>query len=183
MKQTIWITRDSASGLISRGLGQVFVWFHEPCLNIEIANDDPFSNENHLQDNLRHQLEGVLFGPNCRYNFLYRDNKIIRNDGQSIETELSDELIELYKHRKLTFRHEVFGSGQKVSYRPNSVGNLFGYDCELSQHIWELIRKDFNENVGKTTTIQEFYDWDKIEEDRPWFKFCKQIEIDITLSK
>jgi hypothetical protein len=143
MKQTIWITRDTASGLISRGLGQVFVWFQEPCLDIRISNDDPFSNENDLQDNLRHQLKGVLFDSNYHYDFLYRDNKIIRNDGSKIETELSEELIQLYQHRKLNFRHEVYGSGSKINYKPNSVANLFGYDSELPQYIWKLIKKRF----------------------------------------
>jgi hypothetical protein len=143
-------------GLQFRGLGAVFVWFHEPCLDVTeiIQGDDIFA-----EGTLRDELNDILYGDNCRYNFVYREendinsnfgNKIVRNnDG----IDLSTVLVDLMKKGKLRFTHKVFGDGPKSGYSTNTVANLFGYDSPLSEHIWKLVCDDFD--------IIGFNDWDK----------------------
>ncbi len=173
----IWITRLSASSLLSRGLGNVFVWFQEPCLDICERDVDIFSDN--YDESLHKKLQGVLYSPNCRHNFIYRKEnnvkskfgtKLIRNSDGIDFPEL---LIELEKNRELKFEHKVFGDGRKTGYRPTSVGNLFGYDCEIAKKIWELVYIDFKDIP--------FREWDKHEEKIPWWNFCKEIEIEISL--
>ncbi len=174
----IWITRGDGSRLQSRGLEAVFVWFHEPCLKVSETLDYFENGDGHKE------LEGILYGRNCRYNFIYRsDNdrlasfgdKLIRND-DGIDFP---EILEQYrKEHKLQFEHEVFGSGHIVGYSYNNARILFGYPdqdrCpDVAKKIWELVEEDFKGIP--------FDDWDKAEKDIPWWRFCKQIEIDIKL--
>lgn len=177
MIQTIYITRDDAGGIISRGLGNVYVWFHEPCLMIRERNTDMFS----LDNSLYLQLQGILYSKNAHHNFLYRKEndcksefgeKLIRNDDG---VDFPQILVDLKNEWKLTFKHEVFGSGSKVGYRPNSVGNVFGYDNEVSHHIWKMIIDEFKEEPN----MRKWKDVDGKE----WWRFCRKMEIEVNLPK
>jgi hypothetical protein len=178
MINKIYITRGSASGLQYRGLSAVFVWFHEPCLEVsEVSDSDDVFGEY----TLRNELNGILYGHNCRYNFLYREendtksnfgNKIVRNDDG---IDLPQILVDLMLNAKLYFTHKVFGDGPKSGYRTNTVVNLFGYDSLISNHIWKLVCDDFNGI--------DFMDWDKHDKTIPSWKFCKEVEIEINLVK
>lgn len=176
MKYKIYITRGSAISLIFRGLGNVFVWFHEPCLEVfERGDGDVFS----LDDTLRKKLKGILYDTNCKYNFVYRSendvkspfgNKLIRNhDGIDFPLKL----IEHYNNYEIRFEHRVFGSGEKVNYQRNTVSNIFGYDNEISDKIWKMVCDEFDGI--------EFDEWDKYEQQIPWWNFCRELEIEIKL--
>lgn len=171
----IWITRGSARGLISRGLGNVFVWFHEPCLDVDDSSTEMFSLENTIRDD----LHGILYDKNIRYNFVYRSandvkssfgTKLIRND-DGIDFPIK--LVDFYENNRLVFKHKVFGDGPKSNYIPNSTNNIFGYDTPISDKIWQLVCDDFDGI--------EFRQWDKHDNAMPWWNFCKEIEIEITL--
>lgn len=187
MKVKLFITRGCGGAILSGGLKNVYVWFKEPCLEVDLYyRGDPFDKDEE-RDALTKNLFGVLFSKNTRHNFLYREKndvnssfgpKLIRNsDG----IDFPPILMDLYNERKLRFSHETFGSGHKINYRPNSVANLFGYDNEISSKIWRLVVQDF---LGKDTidSDDEFRSFDRIEDDKPWWLFCKQIEIEINLS-
>lgn len=183
----IWITRAGGGSLVSRGMGQIFVWFHEPCLNVDIWNDDPFREDNSEQDQIRKDLFGILYEKNLQYNFIYRaennkksafGNKLIRNDDG---IDFPEKLVELYDNHKLTFSHEVFGSGPKGSYTKNTLSNMFGYDHPVSQKAWELVVEEFQQ--GKELTREEFLNWSNREKELPWYRFCRELEIEITLKE
>lgn len=44
---------------------------------------------------------------------------------------------------------------------------------DVAAEIWRLVCEDF----GK----EDFMKWDEIEKERPWYRFCKQLEIDIKM--
>lgn len=188
MTKSIYITRRSISEIMWRGLGCVDVWFFEPCLEVEIFSNKtntPFDDDPEY-DKLYKELQGILYTPNTIKNFIYRqdstptnhdlefgDNLVVNGTGE----DFPQILIDLYKERKLNFNHRVFGSGNKVNYRANNVANLFGYDSDISKHIWKLVCEDIDIE-GKYEQLE----WDGIsEEDRPWWRFCKKIDIEINL--
>lgn len=189
MTKTIYITRRTISEIISGGLSRVDVWFTEPCLNVKIGFNKelcPFDDDTEY-DIIHEKLKGVLFSDNSIHNFIYRtNNQPINHNGEfgdklivnSTGEDFPQILIDLYNERKLNFKHGVFGSGNKVNYRPNNVANLFGYDSEISKHIWRLVYQD----IDPQNLYTSLNDWDNIkEEDNPWWRFCKKIDIEINL--
>ena len=183
MQIDIYITRAGGGELLSRGMSQVYIWFHEPCLEIteRQSEDDPWSLDNELGDSLK----GILYGDNCRYNFLYRKgndcksefgDKLIRN-GDGIDIPIK--LIELKEARELRFSHEVFGDGRKTGYRPTSAYSLFGFDSKESAIIWDLVVEDLQQGVPLTD--KEFYTWSEKEKERPWWRFCKKMTLEVGL--
>ncbi|WP_432221299.1 hypothetical protein ACRASX_11295 [Flavobacterium sp. TMP13] len=173
MKIKIWITRSCGGSLTSRGLGNVFVWFQEPCLHISEMNEEMFA----LNDTFHKSLYGSLYSKNSHHNFLYRSEndkfslfgtKVIRNaDG----IDLPKNLVELEKENKLRFEHRVFGDGIKTDYKPTKVPLVFGYDSNISQKIWEMILDEF-EGIDQR-------EWSELDNNKPFWKFCKQMEIEI----
>ncbi len=174
MKIDIYITRADGGSLLSRGLSQVYVWFHEPCLEITERHleIDPWPLDNKLGES----LEGILYGHNCRHNFIYRDGRVVRNGD---EIDIPEKLIELEKERVLRFEQEVFGDGRKTGYRPTSAYSLFGFDSEESNMIWDLVVEDLQQGVPLTD--EKFYSWSEKEKERPWWRFCKKMTLDLSL--
>lgn len=175
MKQTIYITRNSVGSIHSRGLASVYVWFFEPCINVENMGE-AWSEE---YDEIHEKLKPFIYGHNCKYNFLYRSendvksdfgDKLIRNDDG---IDFPEELVKLKKEYKVKFIHDVFGSGHKTNYRPNTVANMFGYSSDISLKIWDLILEEFS----------EYEDWmdREIDTKKPWWLFCKKLDIEIKL--
>lgn len=190
MEREIYITRRSISEVMTGGLSRVDVWFCEPCLNVEIATSSIYSpwDVDDEYDKLYKELQGILFGQNVIHNFIYRkDNRSLNHNlefGDNLVCNGSGEefpqvLIDLYEERRVRFRHGVFGSGNRVNYVPNNVANLFGYDSELSEHIWKLVCED----IDPKDEYKNLYEWDRIsDKDRPWWRFCKKVEISINLN-
>lgn len=174
---TIWITRSCGGGLTSRGLGNVNVWFQQPCINIYDPSED--NDMWSLDNSFRDSLFGTLYDRNVKYNFLFRaendiksefGTKLIRN-GDGID--IPQLLIDLEKERKLRFEFEVFGDGLKTGYRPTKVPLVFGYDSEISAKIWKMILDEF-EGVHQL-------DWSKLDDEKPFWLFCKQMDITMKL--
>ena len=171
----IWITRGCGGSLTSRGLGNVNVWFQEPCINIYDPNEEMFPLDNSFQDS----LFGTLYTRNAKHNFVFRAEndvksefgpKLIRNaDG----IDIPQLLIDLEKERKLRFEFEVFGDGLKTGYRPTKVPLIFGYDSEISAKIWQMILDEFD-------GVHQL-DWSKLNDEKPFWLFCKQMEITMKL--
>lgn len=179
MIKTIYITRGDAGSMISRGLGSVYVWFHEPCLEVEeIGNGDMFS----LDRGLRDELYGILYSKNTRFNFVYRSENYVKSEfgGKLIRNhdgvDFPEKLVELYEvyPSKLRYRHKVFGSGRKSGYAPSSCGDLFGYDDYIAQKIWKIVCDEFN-NV-------DLRQWKEEDAVRPWYRFCVKFDIEVNLS-
>jgi hypothetical protein len=173
----IWITRGCGGSLTSRGLGNVYVWFKEPCINIEDPNEEPWQLDNTFRDS----LYGILYDKNVKYNFLYRSendrsspfgDKLIRN-GDGID--IPEKLIELEKQGLLRFNHEVYGDGLKTGYKPTRVPLVFGYESEISRKIWSIIIEEF----GDTHQLE----WSTMDEKKPFYRFCKMMEIEINLAE
>lgn len=182
MKYTIYITRDNADAIISRGLSNVYVWFHEPCLEIE-QTQDIFSEKS---DEVYQQLKGIIYDKNVKYNFIYRSendrnssfgDKLIRNDDG---IDFPEVLVDFLNERKVRFQHKKFGDGRHVGYRKNSVADLFGFDNEISKKIWEMIIDEFE--GAQSYSHDNIRYWKDLEKSKPWWKFCKKMEIDITIS-
>ena len=171
----IWITRGCGGSLTSRGLGNVNVWFQEPCINIYDPNEEMFPLDNSFQDS----LFGTLYTRNAKHNFVFRAEndvksefgpKLIRNaDG----IDIPQLLIDLEKEGKLRFEFEVFGDGLKTGYRPTKVPLIFGYDSEISAKIWQMILDEFD-------GVHQL-DWSKLNDEKPFWLFCKQMEITMKL--
>lgn len=177
MQKTVYVTRGSNSSLISRGLQNVFIWFHEPCLEIE----DTLEMFDLKGKDFHDSLKNILYGHNCKYNFIYRSenninsdfgNLLIRNDDG---IDFPEKLIELKNNNELYFKHVVFGSGRKVGFRPINAGDLFGYESEESEFIWNIIKNEFKDIP--------YTEWDKYENEIPWWRFCKKIQLNICINK
>lgn len=174
----LYITRGSCNAVSISGLGAVFIWFNEPALFVYEKGDG--TDEPFQLDNLIEELTGSLYTERGSiHNFIYRNTNdkesgfgstLIRNpDGIDFP-----EILTEYKNAgKLSFKHQVFGDGPKSNYTPIKVGSSFGYDSPLSSHIWELVCKDFGDIP--------MMEWHKYESELPWWKFCKEIEVEINL--
>lgn len=176
MIQTIYITISDASSLQFRGLGAVYVWHHQPYLVVDVneKQEDYFAEETPIRDSLK----GVIFVPNHKLGYVYREgndplggfgHKLI-NQGSG--KEIPQFIVDLENEYKIKFNHEVFGSGQKSSYQKNTVGNIFGYENEISTKIWDMVYEYFDN--------KELREWDKAI-DKPWWLFCRKLEIETKL--
>lgn len=191
LDKPIYLTRGSNRSLQFRGLQNVYVWMHEPCLEICPQIDMFELDFKNIYDNLK----DILYGNNVKYNFLYRSendinsefgNKLVRNnDGIDIPQILIDMyydydlssniLVNSNYDKRLKFYHEVHGSGRKVGFRPVNVGDFFGYDNQISHVIWNIVKDDFGDIP--------FEDWDKYEKEIPWWKFCKKLNLKMEIDR
>lgn len=90
-------------------------------------------------------------------------------------------LLELKKDYKVRFSHEVHNGGRHSGYHKNKVSDIFGHDSDIAKRIWEIVIEEF-QGDEKEVTDESFRNWEYIENDKPWWRFCKKLEIEISLA-
>jgi hypothetical protein len=182
IEKTIWITRECGSSIVSGGLKYVYVWFHEPCLEVELIRKGDIFDEDLEADKLTKDLQGILFSRNCIHNFKYYGEigerlKLLTNTDEM--DEFPEILSDLLEQRKVRFKHEIFGGGHKQNHRKNCVVDYFGYDSEISKIIWAEVVKDF---VGEEELDDKlFRSFSDIEKQKQWWRFCFKMNIKLSL--
>lgn len=180
----IYITRNSGDSIIHNGLSSVKIWFQEPKL-VVTQIEECFSQDHSETHDM---LKGTLYEKNIKHHYNYRKNRHGSTEfgGELVMTDdkRSDMLplfLELKEQGKLVFRHDNYKDGRHSHHRPNSVADIFGFDTEISGEIWELIKQDFQND--KPMTNELFLSWSDLEKEKPWWRFCKKLTLNVGLIK